>query len=311
MLLGMGWGGKSIERAAVEGSFTITFEDGYSTMVYLHNPNRNILNPSYDLTHEITPEPEAPGRDWSGVVNELACSAISSFKLVVGNFFNGATFKKQALAILQEFDAQNPPIQSNCYGCNYELDLLIEGIINGFKEKNWYPVINNIKNNYPEQWKKYMEKSLATPENLHNFHLFPGSNPDVTPQQVADEIDRACNSPDFEVERPMEFVLGEMYQWKDSSGNEQIGMLVAKTGESLAMEYGSQELGKESSQYLSIYDPTLKHIAPKNHVFTEAEMIEELNLWESESISHERLCKRRKMMKQLLKTIQTRSLDVL
>lgn len=201
-----GVGGKSIEPAAVEGSFTITFEDGYSTMVHLHNPNRDILNPSYDLLYEIIPEPEAQGRDWSGVVSALWIAAIGMFMEKQHNLEDGdADFKKKALAILQEFDAQNPPIQSNCYGCNYELDSLIEGIINGFKEKNWYPLINNVRKNYPEQWKKYMEP------------------------------------------------------------------------------------------------------APKEHIFTEAEMIEEYKLWESESISHERLCKRRKMMKQLLKNIRINS----
>lgn len=189
-----------------------------------------------------------------------------------------ADFKRQALAILQEFDAQNPKvlvnkdvrckditnneqsiqtthicilpdeqnIQTCCEGCEYELDALIEYTIKGFKDKNWYSLINHIKNNYPEQLRKYM-----------------GKNPNIT-ESMSDEIDAA-------EKEPIEFVVGEFYDWidiwesSDSGRHEQprIGKFIAKNN--------ANELVFDIEGYgFSVLDagnPTLKkHIlAPKEH----------------------------------------------
>ena len=36
-----------------------------------------------------------------------------------------------------------------------------------------------------------MERSMATARNIKDFKVFPGTNPDTTPEEVAEEINKA------------------------------------------------------------------------------------------------------------------------
>lgn len=153
-------------------------------------------SPTNRLVAEIAPKTQP--RDFSQVLNKL-CDVFQLCHLLSSGY---GGFRVKALAILQEFDAQNKPeSQVNehsqcCQGCQCEIDMLIEEIAKFFRmeeEQKPFDAMINLKRylekNYRKQWDKYM--GIPTQDDLDK----------ITPPPT---------------EEPIEWVVGELYE--DSEG---------------------------------------------------------------------------------------------
>lgn len=97
-------------------SFMATYKDGNESHLFADGKKgNNGFNHSQDLTHEIIPETEAYGLDWSGVVSALWIAAIGMCMEKQHNLEDGdADFKLKALAILQEFERKSIQTRGVC-----------------------------------------------------------------------------------------------------------------------------------------------------------------------------------------------------
>ncbi len=171
-------------------------------------------------------------RDWSEVIDKLWHSAL----------YPQDSFREKALAILQEFDAQNQAgAQRNCCdGCQYELDELIKEVAKTINwSGSWTGLYLYIKKNYPQQCEKYMARETK--------------NPNVS-ESMSDEIDEIINAP---TEAPLELVIGDYYEMIDGSVRK---LIASHDSEYVVLE---EEIGFEifeKREFIRKHTP-----APKQH----------------------------------------------
>jgi hypothetical protein len=97
--------------------YSVIYDDQNDEFITTHGSVHSIPSHQYDLTHEIIPEPEAQGLDWSGVIKTLHDAAYKFHKRKV-NDCGDLEFKQDALAILQQFERECIQTTPLCIHCD-------------------------------------------------------------------------------------------------------------------------------------------------------------------------------------------------